>query len=76
MSRRARPAGTILPDFYCHPDKWLCAGALVTQRLRIKPGPSIESYIDRIVVPYLHAHAYYLRFGEIAFGELRKSAAG
>ena len=54
----------------------LCLGAPISLRLAIERSPTIGAFLDKVVTPYLYAHAYYAKLGIMPFGELPHGAAG
>ncbi|ODT02996.1 MAG: hypothetical protein ABS52_11185 [Gemmatimonadetes bacterium SCN 70-22] len=68
--------GRVPPTFHRNPDTTLCLGSPIALRFAIEEEPTIGGFIDRVVVPYLYSHAYFVRFDRMPFGELAHGAAG
>lgn len=68
--------GRIPPTFHRNPDTSLCLGSPIAIRLAIADEPTISGFIDRVIIPYLYSHAYFVKFGRMPFGELAHGAAG
>lgn len=69
-------AGKVPKTFHRNPDNSLCLGSPISQRFAFEADPTVDGFIDRVVVPYLYSHAYFERFGRMPFGELDHGAAG
>jgi hypothetical protein len=68
--------GQVPKTFHRNPDGSLCLGSPIAIRLEIEEEPTVGGFIDRVIVPYLYSHAYYVRFGRMPFGELAHGATG
>jgi hypothetical protein len=68
--------GRIPKDFHRNPNWTLCLGSPLAQTLAIRDEPTLGTFIDVVIVPYLYSHAYYARFGKMPFGELSHGAVG
>lgn len=64
------------PTFHRNPDRSLCLGSPIAIRFAIEEEPTVNGFIDRVIIPYLYSHAYFVRFGRMPFGELAHGAAG
>lgn len=68
--------GRVPQTFHRNPDRSLCLGSPIAIRFEIEEEPTVGGFIDRVIVPYLYSHAYYVRFGRMPFGELAHGATG
>jgi hypothetical protein len=68
--------GRISGSFHKLPDDQLCLGAPTALRLRLTESPTLVTYVDEFVVPYLFSHSFYLAHGEMPFGELAHGDVG
>lgn len=68
--------GRVPPTFHRNPDRSLCLGSPIAIRFAIEEEPSVSGFIDRVLVPYLYGHAYFVRFGRMPFDELAHGAVG
>ncbi len=68
--------GRIPRTFHHHPDGTLCLGSPIAQSLAIHKHPTVGTFVERVVVPYLYSHAFYVRRGHLPDGELAHGALG
>lgn len=68
--------GRVPQTFHHNPDGSLCLGSPIAIRFEIEEEPTVGGFIDRVIVPYLYSHAYYVRFDRMPFGELAHGATG
>jgi hypothetical protein len=54
----------------------LCLGAPTALRMKLAQSPTLPTYVDKLVVPYLFGYSYFLQHGEMPFGELAHGATG
>jgi hypothetical protein len=66
----------IPPSFHKLTDGSLCLGSETRLRLILSRSPSILSFVELCVVPYLYGHSYYEKHGELPFGELSHGSKG
>lgn len=76
LPRVVETQGKVPRSFHRNPDASLCLGSPLAIRLAIADDPSIAAFIDRVVIPYFYSHAYFVRCGQMPFGELAHGAAG
>lgn len=76
LPRVFETGGKVPMTFHRNPDTSLCLGSPISQRFAIEREPTIGGFIDRVIVPYLYSHAYFVRFGRVPFGELAHGAPG
>lgn len=62
--------GRIPRRFHRNPDSTLCLGSPLALHLAIEGDPTITTFIERAITPYLYSHAFYMRFGSMPHGEL------
>lgn len=55
---------------------YLCLGTPTELRLRLIRSPTLLSFIERIVIPYLYGHTYYQAHGTMPFDELEHGTEG
>jgi hypothetical protein len=68
--------GRVPQTFHRNGDGSLCLGSPLAIRLEIADEPTVGRFIERAIVPYLYSHEYFVRFGEMPFGELSHGAVG
>lgn len=76
LPRVNETAGRIPRAFHRNPDNTLCLGSPIAQWLKIRDDPTLDAFLERVVVPYLYGHAFYTQFGSMPFGELAHGAVG
>jgi hypothetical protein len=57
-------------------DGSLCLGSETRLRLILAQTPSMLSFVERCVVPYLYGHSFYEQYGKMPFGELSHGPEG
>jgi hypothetical protein len=73
----ARETGGRIPDdFHKLSGGHLCLGAPTELRLRLTLEPTLDEFVNRIVIPYLYGHSYFERHGRMPFGELPHGKVG
>lgn len=68
--------GRVPHTFHRNPDRSLCLGSPIAIRFELEEEPTVGGFIDRVIIPYLYSHAYFVLFGRMPFGELAHGAAG
>jgi hypothetical protein len=54
----------------------LCLGSPTRLRLMVLRSPTLLSFVERCVIPYLYGRSYYEWHGEMPFGELKHGRKG
>jgi hypothetical protein len=73
----ARETGGLIPSsFHKFKDGGLCLGAPTALRLRLAQSPTLLTYVDEFVVPYLFGYSYFVNHGVLPFGELAHGPKG
>jgi hypothetical protein len=54
----------------------LCLGSPTEIRLRLSLSPTLLTFVEGLVVPYLYGHSFYVKHGRAPFGELAHGKAG
>ena len=62
--------GRIPASFHRFKDGWLCLGSPTRLRLAVAGCPSIISFVEKCLVPYLYGHSYFEKHRRMPFGEL------
>lgn len=62
--------GRIPPSFHTFKDGSLCLGSPTRLRLAVLGCPTLISFVERCVVPYLYGYSYFEKYGRMPFGEL------
>lgn len=57
-------------------DGALCLGAPTELRLILQRSPTLVTFVERILIPYLYGHSYCLKHGKMPYGELGHGHAG
>ncbi|MDB4891848.1 MAG: hypothetical protein JWL61_3703 [Gemmatimonadetes bacterium] len=76
LPRVFETGGRVPRTFHTNPDKTLCLGSPIAQRLAIAEEPTVGGFIDGVIVPFLYAHAFHERYNRMPFGELAHGARG
>jgi len=63
-------------DFHKLEGNFLCLGAPMALRLRLKKDPNLPTFFTYFVVPYLFGYSFFCKYGKMPFGELAHGAAG
>ena len=73
----AREMGGRIPDtFHKLEGGWLCLGAPTALRMKLTLSPTLPTFVDEFVVPYLFGHSYFVKHGAMPFGELAHGRKG
>jgi hypothetical protein len=68
---KAREIGGRIPrDFHHFLDDSLCLGAPLAIKKRFKEEPTLLSFVDNSLIPYLYSFTYFSKYGKMPFGEL------
>lgn len=68
--------GRIAPDYHKLEGGLLCLGQSTALRLILHSSPTLLTFIERILIPYLYGHSYFLKHHKMPFGELDHGDAG
>jgi hypothetical protein len=68
--------GRISWSFHKLTDGSLCLGSETRLRLIVQGCPSIVSFVERCVIPYLYGYSYFEKYGKMPFGELSHGREG
>lgn len=68
--------GRIALNYHKLEGNFLCLGAATTLRLQLRASPTLMTFVERIVIPYLYGHSYFQKHGTMPFGELGHGDAG
>ncbi len=69
-------AGRIPRDFHINLDSSLCLGSPTRQRLALSERPTLLTFIQKCVIPYLYAFSYFQKYGVLPFGDLAHGLKG
>jgi len=72
-----RETGRRIPSSY-HKLKhgYLCLGTPTQIRMTLRRSPTLPTFVDLFVIPYLFGHSFYERHGKVPYGELAHGAPG
>jgi hypothetical protein len=62
--------GRIPPSYHKLQGDFLCLGAATAIRLTLLQSPSLLTFVERYVIPYLYGYSYFSQRGHMPFGEL------
>jgi hypothetical protein len=68
--------GRIAPTFHKLEGDLLCLGAPTELHIRLITSPTILTFVERIVIPYLYGHTYFKAHGVMPFDELDHGRKG
>jgi hypothetical protein len=69
--------GAIARDFHRYAsDLHLCLGAPAAVKMTFAESPTLLGFVEKLLVPHLFSHAYFVQHGEMPFGELDHGASG
>ncbi len=63
-------AGRIPASYHKLPGGKLCLGAPTAVRLALTLSPTLPTFVNRFVIPYLYGYSFYLKNGRMPYGEL------
>lgn len=73
----AKETGGRIPDtFHKLSGGWLCLGAPTALRLTLTQSPTLLTYVDEFLIPYLFGYSHFVKYGEMPFGELDHDSEG
>lgn len=73
----ARESHNRIPrDYHKLVDNYLCLGAPTGLRIRLALSPSLITFVDEFLVPYLAGYTHFARTGVMLFGELSHGEQG
>lgn len=68
--------GRIPDNYHRNSDGGLCLGSPTQQLLAFVSTPTLPSFVERCVIPYLYGFVYQARHGKMPFGELSHGMKG
>jgi hypothetical protein len=68
--------GRIPPTFHKLEGDLLCLGAAIEIRMKLTLSPTLLTFVERLVIPYLFGYSYYEKHGTMPFGELSHGRHG
>ncbi|MCE9567293.1 MAG: SEC-C domain-containing protein [Planctomycetes bacterium] len=68
--------GRIAPTFHKLEGDLLCLGARTELRLLLVQSPTLITFVERILIPYLFGHTYFTAHKRMPFGELEHGNEG
>lgn len=68
--------GRIPRDYHKLVGNSLCLGAPTALRIRLALSPSLVTFVDEFLIPYLAGHSHFSRTGTMLFGELSHGDQG
>jgi len=57
-------------------DSTLCLGAPLAVAKKFKKNPYLLHFVEQQIVPYLFSYSYYIKYGDMPFGELQHGGEG
>ncbi len=69
-------AGRIPKTFHTNPDGTLCLGSPTRLRLTIAASPTLPTFAEHCLVPYLYGFSLREKYGKLPFGELSHGFRG
>lgn len=73
----AREIGGRIPkSFHKLKGDYFCLGSPTALRIQLATAPTIVSFVNKLVIPYLYGFAYFEKFGRMPFGELDHGKEG
>jgi hypothetical protein len=72
----AETGGRIAQTFHKLEGGHLCLGAPTDLRVRLVTSPTVLTFVERIVIPYLYGHSYFKAHGVMPFDELDHGERG
>jgi hypothetical protein len=69
--------GTRIPNnFHKYQDESVCLGAPLAIKAKFNEDPSLRGFVRNCLIPYLYSFSYYMRYGNLPFGELHHGVQG
>jgi len=68
--------GRIPTDYHTMRDGSLCLGAELEQRIILTESPTLPTFVEKLLIPYLFGFSFYMRHGTMPFDELAHGALG
>lgn len=68
--------GRIPRSYHTNPDDTLCLGAITELVLALGRKPTLVTYLEKCVIPFLYGHSYFRRHGVMPYGELDHGTDG
>lgn len=69
-------SGKIIHTFHTNGDGTMCLGSKLDVLHKFSASPTLLGFVENLVEPYLFAHAYFLEYGKMPFGELSHGTKG
>ena len=76
LPRVRETKGRIPSSFHKLVDGSLCLGSETRLRLIVLQSPSILSFVEDCIIPYLYGYSYFEQHGKLPFGELSHGGKG
>ena len=68
--------GKIDRNYHHNPTGELCLATPIEIEMNFKKFPSLLGFVDNLVIPYLFSHAYFMKHGEMPYGERPHGSEG
>jgi hypothetical protein len=68
--------GRIPPTFHKLEGDLLCLGAAIEIRMKLTLSPTLLTFVEQLVIPYLFGYSHYEKHGTMPFGELSHGRRG
>jgi len=68
--------GRIHPSFHTHKGGTLCLASNIETARIFDENRTLMHFVKALLIPYLHQHSYYEKYGKMPFGELSHGAKG
>ncbi len=73
----AEEIGGLIPyDFHKNTDTQLCLAAPEEIYLKFFQSPTLLGFVNSLLVPYLYSYCYFIKFGQMPYGELSHGFEG
>ncbi len=76
MAKARETGGRIAPTFHKLKGDFLCLGARTDLRIRLVTSPTLLTFVEHLLIPYLYGHSYFKSFGVMPFDELEHGKNG
>jgi hypothetical protein len=76
LPRVKETGGRIPPDFHKLEGGALCVAAPTEIRLRLRKSPTLLTFVEGFVIPYLYGYSHREKYGTLPFGELAHGSDG
>lgn len=68
--------GRVSEFFHHFVDHSLCLGSELSMRIKLSDTPTLITYVQDLVIPYLYSYRHYELYGLLPYGELSHGAQG